>query len=259
MLLYLGLKGFIDTNILTLKRVRRELSKLKTGKITMVILIGLMCMALTAIIYIQFRTVEEGDLSALGHLRDEELRTETGHLRARTEEVMGQVSNVNNLINEYQAHVDAGLEASELFNRELQTAKNLVGATDISGSGVIITLEGSAIAEITPTDLMNLVNELRLAGAEAIAINDVRIVHNSYVAYRTGRHISVSGMIVRAPFTVTAIGNSTHLYSGISQRQHGFRDRLALDGKTVTVEVSDNVHISGYARELRFEHVREGR
>jgi len=132
------------------------------------------------------------------------------------------------------------------------------GSSDITGSGVIITLEGADDASITPGDLISLINELRLAGAEAMAINDVRIIHNSYIAYRTGRHISVSGMIVRAPFTVTAIGNPTHLYSAILQGHHGFRYRMALDGKAVTVTQSDDVQISGYARELRFEHVREG-
>jgi len=106
--------------------VPTRLKELKKGKITIVILIGLMCMVLTALIYIQFRTVEEGELGALGHMRDEELRTEAGRLRARTAEIEEQILNVNNLIDEYQGYIDAGLSASELFNREFQVAQNLV-------------------------------------------------------------------------------------------------------------------------------------
>jgi len=100
-----------------------------------------------------------------------------------------------------------------------------------------------------------LLNELRLAGAEAISINDQRIVHNSYIARINNRHISVNGRRLIPPFTVKAIGNPVHLESGLSQRHHGFIDMRALEGKTVTVERSDYVTVRGYTGDLSFNNV----
>ena len=100
-------------------------------------------------------------------------------------------------------------------------------------------------------DLLVLLNELRMAGAEAISINGIRIIHNSYVAYMGTRHIGVNGIRIIPPFTVKAIGNPVHLESGISQRQHGFIDMKALEGKIVTLERSDNVQINRFNRRTK--------
>ncbi|MCL2355520.1 MAG: DUF881 domain-containing protein, partial [Oscillospiraceae bacterium] len=73
-----------------------------------------------------------------------------------------------------------------------------------------MTLEAMEGVQIEPRDLLTLLNELRLAGAEAISINNERIVHNSYVVSIGDLHISVNGRRVIPPFTVRAIGNPAH-------------------------------------------------
>ena len=112
---------------------------------------------------------------------------------------------------------------------------------------MIITLEPDPEvelpSEITAMDLLILLNELRMAGAEAISINDQRIIHNSYVAYMGVRHIGVNRIRIIPPFTVKAIGNPTHLASSIEQRHHGFVDMMDLEGITVTVVRDENITI----------------
>ena len=124
------------------------------------------------------------------------------------------------------------------------------------GSGVIVRLEGGDFTSISVMDLIILLNELRMAGAEAISINDQRIIHNSYVAYINNRHISVNGRRIVEPFTVKAIGNPTHLEAGLSQRRIGYIDTMAFEGKSVTVTREDNITIYRYDGELQFEYVR---
>jgi len=126
------------------------------------------------------------------------------------------------------------------------------------GSGIIVTLESGVDGpDISVMDFLTLLNELRLAGAEAISINNQRIIHNSYVTYINNRHISVDGIRLIAPFTVRAIGNPVHLESGLSQRNHGFVDLRALEGKIVTIERSDYVTIYAFNGDLEFHHARE--
>ena len=107
-------------------------------------------------------------------------------------------------------------------------------------------------------DLLTLLNELKLAGAEAISINDQRIVYNSYVADINNKFISVNGPPrIVSPYVVKAIGNPTYLESGLSKKQYGYIDSKLLEGKDVSLERADNISISKYNGELKFEYVRE--
>ena len=76
----------------------------------------------------------------------------------------------NNKIAEYQEVINKGKEASEILANELQESEDLLGKTAVTGEGIIITLS-SKDKPITPDDLLELTNELRDAGAEAISIN----------------------------------------------------------------------------------------
>ncbi|MCL2355521.1 MAG: hypothetical protein FWC68_06705 [Oscillospiraceae bacterium] len=94
-------------------------------KIAMVTIIGLMCAILTALIVIQFRTIDPERISALELMREEELRTGIAILEERHEEVMQRIGEVNEYIEEYQEIIMSGAEASEVFGRELQRSMDL--------------------------------------------------------------------------------------------------------------------------------------
>jgi len=97
----------------------------KREKIIMVVIIGLMCMLLTTLIVVQFRTIDPENVNRLGLMREEELRTETALLRVRQEEVMERVEETNEILREYQETIASGAEASEIFDRELRRVQNL--------------------------------------------------------------------------------------------------------------------------------------
>jgi len=81
---------------------------------------------LTAVIFIQFRTIGQTDISALEVMREDELRTEIALLRARHEEVGQRIAETNGIIAEYQEMIYLGEEASDIFYRELQRSNDLV-------------------------------------------------------------------------------------------------------------------------------------
>ena len=58
----------------------------------------------------------------------------------------------------------------------MKKSQLLLGTTDVTGEGVVVTLTDTEESSITADDLITLVNELRFAGAEAISINGVRIM-----------------------------------------------------------------------------------
>jgi len=99
-------------------------------------------------------------------------------------------------------------------------------------------------------------NDLKGAGAEAISVNDKRIAYNSYVV-NIGNIISLDEERLISPYVVKAIGDSSKIESVLTEKQYGYVDTLTSAGKTVTVEVQDNITIPAYSGNLDFNYARE--
>ena len=94
---------------------------------------------------------------------------------------------------------------------ELERLGVLNGAVEVAGPGAQVMLDGP----VTVLDLYDLLNELRNAGAEAITLNDQRIVASSVIAPTTDGSIAVDGTVTRHPYTFAAIGDPTTLESAL--------------------------------------------
>ena len=62
----------------------------KKGKITVTITIGLSCLALSIIMFMQFKLVNETDITSIENMREEELRAELGNWKEMYEEANAQ-------------------------------------------------------------------------------------------------------------------------------------------------------------------------
>lgn len=229
----------------------------KTGKITMTITVGVMCFILFMVMFIQFKTISQTDINAIENMREDELRTEITSLKTKYQEVSLQLDETNKMIEEYQTTINSDKEASEILEQELDKLQNIVGENDVTGEGIIVTLKDTEVAKIEANDLIVLLNELKSAGAEAISINDQRIIYSSYVSDINGTYITVNGKRIVAPFEVKAIGNITYLESGISQKQYGYIDTRITDGKDITLEKKNKITIKKYNGDLSFDYVKE--
>lgn len=118
--------------------------------------------------------------------------------------------------------------ASDSGSTTLNQAQFLAGLTPVQGPGVIVTLTDSkkpfpkAVPPgmappitIHDSDINQVVNELKSAGAEAISINDQRLVAISAVR-AAGTQIFINNAAENAPYTVKAIGSSAALLSALS-------------------------------------------
>lgn len=177
------------------------------GKITITITIGLICFILTAVMFIQFKTINQTDITSLENMREDELRAEIAKFKTKYEETIVKYEEIVEKQEEYQNTINTDTEASELLDQELKQVKDLLGYNEVKGSGIIITLTDTDKQKIVAEDVILLLNELKLAGAEAISINDQRIVYNSYAADIDNKYISVTGVRLVSPYIVKAIGN----------------------------------------------------
>lgn len=234
--------------------------KIKKEQLIISIIIGIMFCALTLIIFVQFKTISYTDINALETMQETELRKEITSIKTKYTETLEKLEETNSMIKEYEESINTDKEASVLLESELEKSRNLLGKNSVQGEGVIITLEDVEVGKygkITANDLIELVNELKAAGAEAISINGHRIVNTSYIVDLTATYIGVNGERIVSPYEVKAIGDITYLESGVSQKQYGYIDKKKNEGKSVTLEKSNNIFINAYSGNLEFKYAKE--
>ena len=146
-------------------------------------------------------------LDAANTLQDEQnaLKAQLADLRAELDRIQANASTQSDAAKELQARID--------------TLKAVAGLNERSGDGVEVMLDdarGAAAAKDIEksichnTDLTDIVNQAWRGGAEAIAVNDERIVGSSSI-YCVGSTIMVNGTLMSPPFKVAVIGPQNEL------------------------------------------------
>ena len=159
------------------------MKKINKEQLVMGIIIGLVCIVLICVMFVQFKTVEETDITAIENMKEDELRTTLSEWKTKYEETYEKYEETIATIDEYNKKIESSEEASELLDKELENSNLIVGNTDIYGEGIIVTLTDNNNQVIVAEDLLELINELRYAGAEAISINDVYFINGNAVCY----------------------------------------------------------------------------
>ena len=93
--------------------------KWKKGKITMIITIGIACFALTLVMTMQFKIVNETDITSIENMREAELRTELANWKEKYEETNEQYEETVAKIKEYKQNKQSNEETEKLVDEEL--------------------------------------------------------------------------------------------------------------------------------------------
>lgn len=137
--------------------------------------------------------------------------------------------------------VDASTEALKSAQERLDTLGILTGTASASGPGVVITIRDTE-NKILAARLLDALQELRDAGAEAVQINDVRIVADSWFADVDGG-VQISGQRVKAPYTILAIGDPATMASAMDI-PGGVTESVRREGAQSTVRQSQSVQVT---------------
>ncbi|GAA4122405.1 hypothetical protein GCM10022415_26420 [Knoellia locipacati] len=132
-------------------------------------------------------------------------------------------------------------EARTAAQQRLDSLAILTGTAPARGPGIVLTIRDPEFGVTAPM-LLDTVQELRDAGAEAVEINDVRIVANTYFTDGEGG-ISISGKEVSAPYVITAIGDGSTLASAM-EIPGGVTNTVRSVGGEAGVETKDEVTVS---------------
>lgn len=232
-----------------------------TNKKTISMVLGLMCFALTIGICVQVRTVKESNSTVSQNYEENNLRAEVLKYKEKYDNKYKDLEKAEAELEKEREN--STQNDSELENKKTQIQKGnkIIGLTEVTGPGVIITLSDSKKDASTvlnassllvhDVDVLSVINELKNAGAEAISINDQRLVPTSGIICG-GNIIDVNGEKVGAPFIIKAIGLPEQL-SGLS-RPGGYLERLKEDSIGVELKKSNNITIPKYTGVISYKY-----
>ena len=202
----------------------------------------------------QFKTVEQTDITSIETMRESELQTELANWKTKYTDVDKKLQEVQEKKQEYEETVNNKEEASAVADKELTEVNKVLGKTDVKGEGIVVTLSDNERSHINSDDLLLLVNELKIAGAEAISINDERIVTISDIVDINTTIIKVNGQRLIGPYVVKAIGNQKYLESGLTAKG-GYMDNMEDNQKSMKIEKQRNIEILKYNDELKLKYI----
>ena len=221
------------------------------------IVIFIVCIVLVSVTLMQFRTIEQTDLTEIENMRESELRTALSEWKTKYEEVYAQLLDVNQKIEEYNKTIVDNEAAAELVDAELKESNIQVGKTDVYGEGVVVTLSDGD-RSVTSEHLLDLVNELRYAGAEAISINENRVLATTDIIDMADySYIMVNLQRIEGPYVIKAIGNKEQLSSILNLKGSGFIPKANTIGINASSKMENKVEIPKYSGDFEIKYMQE--
>ena len=233
------------------------------------IVLGTVCAVLVFAIFVQIKTISNVSTTVPqsiteDNLRDEVLATKE-HYDRLYEELLKEEKNLETIRKEVSEDDDN----AKVVETELKNLNNVLGLTELTGQGVIVTLDDNKTVTLETLgvledassylvhyiDVLKIVNELWNVGAEAISVNGQRIVQTSAITC-IGNVISINGEKVGAPFVINAIGNPEMLY-GAFDRIGNYLKILERDGIVTDVKKSTNVYVPKFKGAFSAEYIEE--
>jgi uncharacterized protein YlxW (UPF0749 family) len=181
------------------------------------------------LVVIQLRGQAGG--SALATKSPQDLTILVANLNTENDRLRSEITTLQGQLGELRTDRANGATSVGQLESDLGRIRAWAGLDPIAGTGVEITIGG----EIDAAAVDDLLNELRNAGAVAIAIEDIRLISRTTVSGVPGS-LDVDGFLLRDPFIIRAIGKPETLVGSLT-RSSGIVAQLSATNPGATVEV----------------------
>jgi uncharacterized protein YlxW (UPF0749 family) len=141
------------------------------------------------------------------------LTTLIANLSERNNAIKDEILDIRNRTTTARDAIASGRGSLAEGQRQLSQLRVFAGASAVSGAGIAVRVDGV----FDERALSDLVNELRNAGAEAIAVNEVRVGPRSWFGATPDRALTVDAATVRGPWQVRAVGSPEVMYIAMTR------------------------------------------
>jgi uncharacterized protein YlxW (UPF0749 family) len=191
-------------------------------------------------------------------------------LEAEQQELRATLADLRRELAERQQAAGASTERLQALQAELERQQLLAGLVAVEGPGILILLDDSHTeipVSMDPNqyivhehDLRDIVNVLWMAGSEAMAINDERLVSHSSI-YCVGSTVMVNDTRLSPPYTIRAIGNPRVQADYVRNPSYlqSLKEKQRLYGLRFEVRLMNSVTLPAYSGGFLVQHARPGR
>jgi uncharacterized protein YlxW (UPF0749 family) len=192
--------------------------------------VAVVAFLLGLLVVVQLRSQTGG--SALEAVSTQNLTALVANVNSQNDRLRLEISTLTAQLDELRANRATGATSVDQIASDLARIRAWTGLDPVSGRGVTITVGG----KIEAAAVEDLINELRNAGAEAIAIEDYRVVAGTTVSGQSGS-LDVDGFLLGDPFRIRVIGTPETLVGSLT-RAGGIIAQLSATDPAATLEVA---------------------
>lgn len=229
------------------------------------LILGIMCFLLTLGTVIQIKTVSGTGTIISTNAKENELRDAVLKAKEKYDNLYENIERIESkLETERTNSTQNNAELTEIENT-IKEGNKILGLSEVTGDGIIITLNDGQVNPLNgwyidlndfivhDRDLIRIINYLKNTGAEAISINDQRIITTTSIEC-DGNVIMINEEKIGAPFEIKAIGFPERLIN--IDMPGGYVQQLRNRGVEVTVTKSDKekITIPKYTGIIKFEY-----
>ncbi|TDD55708.1 DUF881 domain-containing protein [Kribbella antibiotica] len=228
--------------------LRRLKAGFKPSRGQAIVAVVLALVACTAVVQVRVNRADDGYQNA----RREDLIAILDGLGQNTRRLESEIAELEERKNTLSSSADKAKTAAEQADAQIRTLGILAGTLPARGPGVRITLNDPQ-GKMTSSNLLDAIEELRDAGAEAIQINGtVRVVASTdFVDDAPG--IRIDNLKVNSPYVIEAIGDS-HSLAEASNFPGGLVSEVTGPQVGGTADVNEETSIAITALHAQEEH-----
>lgn len=213
----------------------------------------IICFMLSFAIVLQIKTLKSVNSPLLKIEANNELRDEVLKWKEKYDNTSKQLEKSEKQLNKTREKYVANDTESIEKQEKIKNNNEILGLTDLTGQGVIITIKTNQVDNQIKEDIDSIINELKNAGAEAISINGERIVFNSVIVCKEN-NIEVNGVIIQSPFEIQAIGDSRLIYNDLI-RPGGYIELINDRVQKVDIVKINRITIKKYSGNISSEYM----
>jgi uncharacterized protein YlxW (UPF0749 family) len=134
-------------------------------------------------------------------------------LNSEADSLQIEIADLKVQLNELRTSSRSETAAAQAADDQLRNLEVLAGTVPVTGPGIVVTITDPN-ALLRYDTMIDVVQELRDAGAEAVAVNNTRVGVATAFAEKDG-HITLGGEVLTPPFRIAAIGQPATLEGGL--------------------------------------------
>lgn len=218
------------------------------------ILVGLVLGIMLALQFRVTRDIQQTDVIR----RAQDLTGQVAQMKRERDALQTQVTELRSRMEQ----MSAGPQGAQL-KQEMDHAGVLAGVTELSGPGVEVTLNDSSVSlkpgenpnlyVLHDEDVLRVLNELKAAGAEAMAMNGERLLATTEIRCIGPTIVLNKNKRLAPPYVVTAIGNPDTMENSLKMKG-GVAETLQFWGIQVSVKKMPQVMVPPYTGGIQYDY-----